>query len=207
MHKYTDEQRQFILENYRRMQTKELVNRFNLRFGTDVTESMMKGYKANHKLNSGLTGRFPKGHVPANKGKKGQWLKGCEKTWFTKGHLPAQTDPIGTEKLLGDGYVWVKVDNKSKVPKRINWIQKHVLLWEQANGPVPEGHCVIFLDGDRSHIELSNLELIDRKTLAVLNKKGLLRKDADLSKTGIQIAKLIQAITQHKQNDEQEENR
>lgn len=184
------------------MPTTELVNRFNLRFGTDVTESMMKGYKANHKLNSGLTGQFPKGHVPANKGKKGQWSKGCEKTWFPKGHLPSQTDPIGTEKLLGDGYVWVKVDNKPKVPKRVNWIQKHVLLWEQANGPVPEGHCVIFLDGDRSHIELSNLELIDRKTLAVLNKKGLLRKDADLSKTGIQIAKLIQAITQHKRNDE-----
>ncbi len=202
MHKYTDEQRQFILENHIGTPTKELVNRFNQHFGTDITESMMKGYKANHKLNSGLTGRFCKGHVPANKGKKGQCAKGCEKSWFSKGHLPVTADPIGTEKLLADGYVWVKIDNKPKVPKRINWIQKHVLIWEQVNGPVPEGHCLIFLDGDRSHIELDNLMLISRKTLAILNKRGLIRKDAYLTRTGVQIAELIRAIGQCKQNDE-----
>ena len=96
----------------------------------------------------------------------------------------------------------VKIDNKPKVPKRINWIQKHVLIWEQVNGPVPEGHCLIFLDGDRSHIELDNLMLISRKTLAILNKRGLIRKDADLTRTGVQIAELIRAIGQCKQNDE-----
>ena len=202
MHKYTDEQRQFIQENYKGTSTKELVRYFNQRFSTDITESMMKSYKSNHKLNSGLTGRFSKGHVPANKGKKGHCAKGCEKTWFSKGHIPATIDPIGTEKLLGDGYVWVKVDDKPNVPKRKNWIQKHVLIWEQANGSVPKGHCLIFLDGDRSHIELDNLMLISRGTLAILNRQGLIRKDANLTRTGVQIAKLIQAISHAKQNNE-----
>ena len=202
MHKYTDEQRQFILNNYKGIGTQELTDRFNRHFKMNLTVSTIKSYKANHKLNSGIKGWFDKGHIPANKGNKGQCAKGCEKSWFPKGHLPAQTDPIGTEKLLSDGYVWIKIDDKPKVPKRKNWIQKHVLLWEQKNGPVPEGHCLIFLDGDRSNIELSNLMLISRKTLAILNKRRLIRKDADLTRTGVQIAELLMAINRCTRNDE-----
>ena len=103
MHKYTDEQRQFILNNYKGIGTQELTDRFNRHFKMNLTVSTIKSYKANHKLNSGIKGWFDKGHIPANKGKKGQCAKGCEKSWFPKGHLPAQTDPIGTEKLLSDG--------------------------------------------------------------------------------------------------------
>lgn len=194
--KYTSEQRIFIQENYKGIGTKELTERFNKQFGLNLTVSMMKAYKGNHKLNSGLTGYFEKGHVPANKGKKGVCSEGCKKTWFQKGNIPNNTDSIGTEKLLADGYIWVKVNNKPNVPKRENWIQKHVLLWEQANGAVPKGYCLIFLDGDRTHISLNNLELISRKTLAILNKKGLIRKEATLTRSGIQIAKLIQAINE-----------
>lgn len=196
MHKYTDEQKRFILENYLGTPTKELVSRFNQRFGTDITVSMMKGYKNNHKLNSGLTGQFCKGHVPMNKGTKGKYNVGGNATSFKKGQKPRNTNPIGTEKLCSDGYVWVKIDDKPKVRKRVNWIQKHVLIWEHENGPVPKDHCLIFLDGDRSHIELDNLKLISRKTLAILNKRGLIRKDAELTRTGIQIANLIHTISQ-----------
>lgn len=78
--------------------------------------------------------------------------------------------------------------------KRVNWIQKHVLLWEQANGPIPKGHCLIFLDGNRSNIALDNLELISRSTLLTLNKQGLISNDADVTRTSIQVAKLIEAI-------------
>ena len=35
-----------------------------------------------------ITGRFLKGHIPYNKGMKGQCAKGCEKGWFKKGHKP-----------------------------------------------------------------------------------------------------------------------
>lgn len=90
--KYTEEMREFILENYKGVSTKELVERFNLRFETSVTLSMMKGYKANHKLNSGLTGYFPKGHIPANKGTKGIFNAGGNKTSFKTGQLPPNTE-------------------------------------------------------------------------------------------------------------------
>ena len=196
MHRYTDEQKEWIRQNYRGKSNKELTDVFNYVFHTCVTVKMIKSYKGNHGLSSGLTGRFTKGHVPANKGKKGVCAKGSEKTWFSPGVLPPNTDPVGTEKLLADGYIWVKVNNVPKAPKKVNWKQKHVLLWEDMYGPVPDGHCLLFLDGDRTHIELSNLELISRKTLAVLNKRGLIRKNSDLTRSGIQIAKLIQAIGQ-----------
>ena len=45
----------------------------------------------------------------------------------------------------------------------------HRLLWEQANGLIPPGHVVVFMDGDRTHIAHDNLELITRGELARRN--------------------------------------
>lgn len=70
--KYSVEQKQFILAHYKGIGTKELTDLFNERFNADMTVSKMKSYKANNKLNSGLTGRFEKGNVPVNKGKKNE---------------------------------------------------------------------------------------------------------------------------------------
>lgn len=193
-HRYSAEQCQFIIQNYKGIGTKELADKFNKRFGTNVTVSMMKNFKGNHKLDSGLTGRFQEGHVPLIKGTKGKYNVGGNVTSFKKGHTPLNTDPIGTEKLLTDGYIWVKVKNIPNALGRVNWVQKHVLLWEQENGPIPKGHCLIFLDGNRGNIAIDNLELISRSTLLILNKQGLISKDADVTRTSIQVAKLIDAI-------------
>ncbi|MET4696972.1 HNH endonuclease signature motif containing protein [Endozoicomonas lisbonensis] len=56
-----------------------------------------------------------------------------------------------------DGYLEEKVSEPNV------WRQKHVMVWEEANGPVPAGHCVSFIDGDQSNVDLSNLELITRR--------------------------------------------
>ena len=100
--------------------------------------------------------------------------------------------------MLSDGYVWVKVNDKPKVPKKENWKQKHKLLWEQEYGSVPDGSVVIFKDGDSTHIELDNLECVTRSQLLILNKKKLIHSNKQISETGIAVAKLIDAVNKKK---------
>lgn len=187
----TEEQDQWILEHYKGIGNTMLTHMFNEAFGLSFTIEQMKNYKARHKLDSGLTGKFEKGHVPVNKGLKGYHAAGSEKTWFASGHQPINTDPIGTEKMLADGYIWVKVDNQPNVKKIINWKQKHRLLWEIENGPIPEGSRLLFADGNRENITLNNLILVTKAESLIMNKRGLIKDDPELTKTGALVAKVL----------------
>lgn len=194
----TDEQKKWVNANYKGVGTKELTRQLNKKFGTSVGVSVVKSYKANHALDSGLNGGFEKGHIPVNKGTKGLFNVGGNKTSFKKGQMPANTDPIGTEKMLADGYVWVKINNVPKAKKGVNWKQKHVLLWEQANGQVPKNHVIIFLDGDHQNFDLDNLKMISKATNVRLNQNHLRRKNKELTETGVLIAELITTVSSAK---------
>lgn len=76
----------------------------------------------------------------------------------------------------------------------MNWKQKHVLIWEQVNGPVPENHVVIFLDGDHENFDLDNLKMVSRATNARLNQNHLRRKDKELTEVGVAVAELLTRI-------------
>ena len=82
--KYPNEVRKFILDNHKGIGSKDMAGLLNQTFGINYKHSQLKGYYANHRLNSGLKGYFPKGHVPANKGKKGISYEGMEATQFKK---------------------------------------------------------------------------------------------------------------------------
>ena len=47
-------------------------------------------------------------------GKKGICADGCERTWFKKGHIPANYRPVGSERVNADGYIEVKVADPNK---------------------------------------------------------------------------------------------
>lgn len=119
----------------------------------------------------GLRTRYPKGHVPANKGLRlPGWAPGrMRETQFVKGAKPHTWVPVGTESVR-DGYVWIKVRD-DLTPSRLNWMSKHQHLWEQAHGPVPDGHIVRFKDANRAHLVLENLECVSREEHA--RTKGL----------------------------------
>lgn len=69
MIRYTKEQKEFLIANNYMTPSKDLAAMFNNRFGTNITASNIKTFRGNNHLNSGLTGRFEKGHIPDNKGK------------------------------------------------------------------------------------------------------------------------------------------
>jgi len=103
--------------------------------------------------------RFTKGHEPWNKGLRGV-ATGGHATRFKPGSKPQNWLPIGSLRLSQEGYLQRKVTDTGYPPR--DWIGVHILLWAEAHGPVPEGHCLSFRDGNKQHIALDNLELITR---------------------------------------------
>lgn len=204
--KYGQEHINWLRENIQGTHFKELTRMFNERFGFSIGTAAMISLCDRFGLhngidsrfnpardNAGVPYRFPKGHVPANKGKKGVSYPGMEATQFKKGNLPQTWKPVGTETVRGDGYTWVKVAEPNK------WREKHRLIWEKTNGPVPAGHAIIFADGNKQNVTMENLMLITRAQLARLNQNNLIGSSADLTRTGVLVADIISKVAERRQ--------
>lgn len=99
--------------------------------------------------------------------------------------------PVGTERVSKDGYVVIKVRMHAKVPmSKDNWMLKHVWVYEQTHGKVPEGHVVYFADGDRTNYDPDNLVAVPRKLVGVMNSLGIHWHDADSLKSVIALAEI-----------------
>lgn len=184
MKKYSQKVKDYIQENFKGVGHKEMAERLTAEFGIIYTASQIKSYYGNHGLNSGLTGRYEKGNHPHNKGKKG-CAPGSEKGWFKKGQTPKNHKPVGSERIVNkDGYHLMKTAEPNI------WRLKHQVLWEQANGEIPRGHIVIFLDGNKDNITLKNLALVSKSENARLNQSKLRSTEPSLTQTGILIARL-----------------
>lgn len=101
------------------------------------------------------TGRFEKGIVPFNKGKKG--LMGANKTSFKKGHTPKNTKPIGTVSERADSYGRTYLYIKISAHK---WELFHVNIWKKQNREVPPKHIITFKDKNPFNCRIENLECI-----------------------------------------------
>lgn len=192
------EVREFIEAHYMGVGPKKMTEMLNWIFGTSYTKGQVKGFYHNHGLNSGLTGRFEKGHVSHNKGRKGWSAPGTEATRFRQGQLPHNTKPIGWERTQ-DGYIYVKVRMRpSRQDCNDNFVPKHHLVWEAEHGPVPDGHVVIFLDGDRTNFALDNLALVSLQENQILNRRGLRSSDPELTEAGIAVSRVRAAAYEKK---------
>lgn len=191
-HIFTAEEKAFMEEYVPGHHYREIQEEFNKRFAPQISLEQIKSYIGNHKLNTGFNGQFEKGIIPPNKGKKltPEQYRRSAPTMFKPGQLPPNTDPIGTEKELADGYIWVKINDQPKARKNVNWIQKHRLIWQQHNGPIPEDHVIIFKDGDRRNFDINNLTCITRAENVRMNQARLRSADPAATETAIAIAKI-----------------
>lgn len=98
---------------------------------------------------------------------------------FVKGNLPHTWRGAGHESLRSDGYVWIIVaETNPHTGAATRPVQKHKWLWEQANGPVPDGHCLKCLDGDRTNTDPANWHPIPRAMLPRLAGRGRTNYDS-----------------------------
>lgn len=195
-HIWTEEEKKMLREFIPGHHHKEIQAEVLRVFGWEPTQVQIAGFIKNHKIRTGFTGRYEKCHVSHNKGVKmlPEQYEKSKPTMFKPGQLPPNTDPVGTEKMLSDGYIWVKIDNQLRVKKHVNWRQKHRLVWEEAHGPIPKGKMIIFLDGDRTNCNLDNLEAVTKAENAMLNKFGYRSENGQLTRVALDTVKLLDKI-------------
>jgi hypothetical protein len=165
---FTPDQDSFLRDNYPRYSLRDLTGELNRQFGTVKTASQVKAYTHNHGITSGRSGQFQKGQKAWNLGVKG--YMGANRTSFSKGTRPHNKKRLWTERIGKDGYIEISVPERNPHtghPTRFK--HKHVWLWECANGKVPRGHAVIFIDGDKGNFDLSNLMMVTRNELLLMN--------------------------------------
>ena len=182
-HKYSPEQIAFLKKNVRGRPRRELTVMFNDRFGLNLSLECIVATCKRYKLSNGRDTRFLPGQTPPNKGRK---CPGAgRETWFPKGFTPWNYYPVGSERINWEGYVDIKIAAPSK------WRAKHLVVWESVNGPLPPGHAVIFADSNKRNFDLDNLLLLSRRELAVMNKCRLISTDAEITKTQLNIARIM----------------
>lgn len=191
-HKWSNEEKEYLQEIVEGKSYKEIQELMNGKFKYKFTISQIKGAIGRYGLNTGLTGRFEKGNIPFNKGTKG--LTSANKTSFKKGNKPINHRPVGSERVTVDGYIEIKVAEPNK------WRLKHQVVYEKYKGKVPKGYTIIFADKNRQNFDMDNLIIVSRNELLVMNKNKLIYEDKDITKTGINIAKVIIKTTERKKD-------
>lgn len=197
-HKYSIEEHQFLIDNVKGITLRELTERFNRKFDLNVSENAIANQKNKLGISSGIVGgQFQKGQVPYNKGMKmpPYVYKKANPTMFKKGNVPPNRRPIGSERIGKDGYLEVKIQD-GHLNK--NWVLKHRYIYEQNYGKIPNGYKVIFADGDKRNFDIDNLLLVSYSEQLIINQNGLYKRDKELTKTGANIAKLLDTISKRK---------
>lgn len=111
--------------------------------------------------------RFKKGLIPANKGlrRPGYAPGRMASTQFKKGQTngrAAQLEmPLWSFRWV-DGYMMLKT-GQQHAPPNTGWEYVHRLIWEQANGPLPDWReaRLWWKDSDHGNCSLANLELLN----------------------------------------------
>lgn len=191
---YSEEKVVFLKENVKGISLEELTNIFNNKFKCNLSKEAVGRMKRKLNLTSGIDTKFKKGQTSWNKGRKmsKEQYEKCKKTMFQKGNL-SNAKPTGDERIDMDGYTYIKVEQPNK------WKLKHRVLWEEKYGTIPKGYNLIFADGNKQNIELDNLILVSNSELFILNQKQLYKKDKDLTKVGVNIARVINKANKRKE--------
>jgi hypothetical protein len=119
---------------------------------------------------TGRDGRYHPGQTPLNKGERRPGCTRGSKTWFKPGTPAPNAHEVGQERVRGDGYVEVMVAETNPytgAPRR--YVLKHRVAWEAENGPLPTGHVLKSLDGDRKNTCSENWVAVPRGLLPRLN--------------------------------------
>lgn len=179
--------------------TKELTTAVNEKYGSGtITEKKMRAYKKNHNIVSGIDCRFQPGKEPPNKGKQmaPEVYEKCKATMFKKGQVPPNHMEVGEYTHTTDGYLIRKVQEKGIQRERFEFVHRSV--WEEHNGPIPDGKMVSFLDGDKDNCSIENLFLTDNATNLEMNRRKLRFENPELTAIGEKVARLNISIKSRK---------
>jgi hypothetical protein len=132
--------------------------------------------------------QFKPGQTSWNKGKKGLTgtQENCRATQFKPGQMPRNWVPIGSHRVNGDGYLDRKVSDDRGGPR--DWVAVHRLVWMEANGPVPDGHVVVFKPGRRTNV----LEQITADAVELVSRVELMKRNTVHARYPKEVVQLVQ---------------
>ena len=169
---FTQEQDEWLKNNYPVMGTTKATEEFNKTFGTNRswdtirTHCLKRGFRCNKDVLSARGRCNAKRYVP-----------------------------VGTIKPDTHGYLHIKTGNA--VGKRTeNWELYHRWVWEQENGKVPDDCWLIFLDNDRTNCDITNLALVPKKYNALMMVYDLKSESKEITETAIKWCELYSVAKQ-----------
>ena len=163
-----------------------------LRKSPGFMKSLASGrIRADQQHPSMVASRFQKGSTPWNKGVNGLCYEGSKATQFKKGEMRGAAQhnyvPIGTLRTCADGYLERKVSDDPDIYPARRWVAEHRLVWEQAHGPIPAGHIVVFRRGQKT----TKLEEVTLSRLECITRAENLRRNSPRSRSP-ELARLVQ---------------
>ena len=180
---YTKEMDDFIIKNCKGIRKSELVELFNKEFGTDRSIWSIK--KRMTRIGARNELLLHKDTHPAINNPN------SIKTRFKKGDKCRFAKPVGSERVKVDGYIEVKINQDT-------WEKKHRVVYENAFGSLKQGEIILFLDGNKNNLDISNLAKVTNRELLKANMNNLLFDNKELTKTGLNIAKLMIACEERR---------
>lgn len=164
--KYTEQECEFIRKHGSRLTTDEL------------WEALESAFHSGH----------PKQSVRTMAKKLGVKKDGSARTRALQNR--AGHSKVGDETVIGL-YEYVKVAEHGSFYKA--WKRKQVVVWERIHGPVPKGHCVIFLNGNRRDYSTDNLACVSNAILGKMKNgrgKSLYSEDGEVTRTALKVCEL-----------------
>jgi hypothetical protein len=153
-------------------------------------------------IEAGKASRFKKGHVSWNKDKSPKDYMPAESydkiktTQFKKGGLPPNTKHDGAISLRKDksgvSYYFIRI-------AKAKWMALHVKIYQDAHGPIPKNHIIVFKDRNPLNVVLDNLECITREQN--MHRNSFHRLTPEIKQTIKVLTKLKKTIRNGKKQD------
>ena len=200
------EEERWLHEQLPKAPRADVRRRFAVEFGWEPKACSLDNYAHRHRLlGAPNAGRFKPGSKPSPKA----YPKGPNRTSFRKGsrvnRVPER--PMFSETWRGKGarrQLYIKVPEPHPSPshadkgwnQRSHWTPKSRWAWRQANGPIPEGHAIVHLDGDRGNCKPDNLVCVPKAVLARLNASHAPKGGGAAYPARVRLAQLRQLIAE-----------
>jgi len=186
--KWTTQEVDTIREMFKTKTRTQVAKHFN------VTEGSIKAVLNTNGIKCGRDGRFAKGIVSPNKGKKMPPGWGGA-TRFKKGQKPHNTKTDGhitVRKLHTTPYKFIRLSEN-------NWDLLHRVNYRKFIGPIPDEMMVTFKDGNTLNCEPPNLKLESKQEHMARNT--IMRFDEELRKTIHLLSKYKRKLKSYEKQD------
>lgn len=212
---FSNEQANFILQNYRGKTNTEICDLLNEKYGAEFRPKQVENFKYTNHLYSfkekfppeichyiieNRFGKFHKKLTDEINMKFGTSYTTKEITNYLRyNRLPTGTKGTRPSKYT-DGNV---VSRKSGIYIKVNgkFVRMSHYVLDQNGIKVTAGDCVKFLDGDKSNHELANLAVVSRNENLRLNSNGWFTNNKFLNQCAIDTIRLQTAVNQIEKSD------